>query len=48
MVLARRLVCGSVKMPIHFSFFYLSWATWMAANLALIMVCVSSWSEAST
>ena len=34
-------------MPIHLVFLYVSSATCMATSSALIMVCVSSWAEAS-
>jgi len=34
-------------MPIQLSFLFLSSATWMATSSALMMVCISSWPEAS-
>ncbi len=34
-------------MPIHLSLLHMSTVTYMAINSALVMVCVSSWTEAS-
>ncbi len=45
--MAWRLVCESVKMPIHGSFLYMLSATWMATSSALVIVWVSSWPDAS-
>ncbi len=40
--MACRLVLEFVNMPSHGSYFWSFKATWMAANSALIIVCVSS------
>ena len=39
--MAWRLVCESVKIPIHGSCLYVFSATWMAASSALLIVCLS-------
>ncbi len=42
--MAWRLVCESVKMPIHGHSLYVFSAAWMAASSALL---ISSWPDAS-